>query len=133
MGIKTVEMVMDRNYTVRSTLGHMITFRKGEPIPVPVIMVRSCGEYGARRVDGDDVFAPPPERPRQKQAVDPSERLADVRGAIERIVERNNSHDFTSGGTPKTTAVTEEIGYKADFTEVKKAWQQFNEDKMNDA
>jgi len=132
MGIKTVEMVMDRNYTVRSTLGHMVSFTKGEPIQVPQIMVRSCGEHGARRTDGDDVFAPPPEAPRQKQAVDPGERLEDVRAAIERIIERNDINDFTAGNSPKTPAVSKEVGYKVDYTEVTKAWQQINEDKLND-
>ena len=132
MGIKTVEMVMDRNFTVRSTLGHMISFKKGAPMPVPEIMVRSCGEHGARRTDEVDVFAPPPEAPRQKQAVDPGERLVDVRAAVERIVERNDVDDFTAGNSPKTTAVSKEVGYKIDFMEVKKVWQQINEDKLND-
>ena len=133
MGIKTVEMVMDRNFTVRSTLGYMITFHKGVPMPVPEIMVRTCGEHGARRIDDVDVFAPPPETPRPKQAVDPGERLADVRAAIEKLVEMNDVSDFTAGGTPKTPAVTREAGYKIDFMEFTKAWQQYNEDKMNDA
>jgi hypothetical protein len=132
MGIKTVEMVMNRNFTVRSTLGHMITFEKGVPMPVPELMVRACGEHGATRVDGDDVFAPPPEAPRQKQAVDPGERLADVRAAIERIIERNDVNDFTAGNSPKTPAVSKEVGYKVDYTEVTRAWQQLNEEKVND-
>lgn len=132
MGTKTVEMIMDRNFTVRSTLGHMITFTNGVPIQVPEIMVRTCGEHGARRTDGADVFAAPAEGPRQKQAVDPGERLSDVRAAVERIVERNDVEDFTAGNSPKTEAVSKEVGYKIDYMEVKKAWQQFNEDKLDD-
>jgi hypothetical protein len=132
MGIKTVEMVMDRKFTVRSTLGYMISFEKGEPIPVPEIMVRTCGEHGARRTDGVDAFAPAPEAPRAKQAVDPGERMVDIRAAIERIIERNDVNDFTAGNSPKTPAVSKEVGYKVDYTEVTRAWQQLNEEKVND-
>ena len=123
-----VEMVLDRNYTVRSTLGHMITFKKDVPITVPSVMVRSCAEVGAKRVDGGDAFVAPKATERPAQPIDPGQRMDDVRAAIERIVERNDVSDFTAGGTPKTPAVTSEAGYKIDHTEVIRAWKQRNEE-----
>lgn len=124
----TVEMVLDRNHTVRSTLGHMITFKKGEPTLVPAHMMRLCAEIGAKRTDKKDAIAPPEEESQPPQPIDPGQRLVSVRAAIEALVERNNVKDFTAGGTPKTSSVSDETGYKVDRTEVAKAWKQRNEE-----
>ena len=123
-----VKMVLDRNYTVRSTLGHMITFKKGVPTVVPGIMVRSCAEVGAKRVDGKEALAVEDEQEQPRQPVDPAERLDDVRAAIEVIVKDNDVDDFTAGGTPKVAAVSREAGYKVDQTEVNRAWKARNEE-----
>lgn len=124
----TVKMVLDRNYTVRSTLGHMITFKKDVPMNIPAVMVRSCAEIGAKRVDGEEALVIEADEEQVVQPIDPGQRLEDVRAAIEVIVERNDVDDFTAGGTPKTPAVTKEVGYKVDHTEVTRAWKQRNEE-----
>ena len=123
-----VEMVLDRNYTVRSTLGHMITFKKDVSIAIPAVMVRSCAEAGAKRVDGGDAFVAPKATEQPTQPIDPGQRMDDVRAAIEQMVERNDVNDFTAGGSPKTSAVTAEVGYKIDRNEVARAWKQRNEE-----
>lgn len=123
----SVKMVLDRNYTVRSTLGHMITFKKDQPMDIPVTMVRSCAEIGAKRVDGKDSLSVAAEE-KPSQPVDPGQRLDDVRAAIEAIVERNDVDDFTAGNKPKVAAVTEQAGYKVDQNEVNRAWNQRNEE-----
>jgi hypothetical protein len=123
-----VQMVLDRNFTVRSTLGHMITFTKNVPISIPTVMVRSCAEIGAKRVDGADAMPAEIEEAKLAQPIDPGHRLEDVRAAIEQIIERNDIDEFTAGGTPKTAAVTSEVGYKIDRTEVIRAWKQRNEE-----
>lgn len=123
-----VKMTLDRNFTVRSTLGHMITFKKDEPLTIPAVMVRTCAEVGARRVDGVDAMAAEIVEAKSAQPIDPGHRLEDVRAAIERIVERNDVDEFTAGGTPKTAAITSEAGYKIDRTEVITAWKQRNEE-----
>jgi hypothetical protein len=123
-----VEMTLDRNFTVRSTLGHMITFKKGVPLTIPAVMVRTCAEVGAKRVDGADAVAAEIEEAKPTQPIDPGHRLEDVRAAIEQIVERNDIDEFTAGGTPKVPAVTSEAGYKIDRTEVIRAWKQRNEE-----
>lgn len=124
----TVKMVLDRNHTVRSTLGHMITFKKDEPVSVPSLMVRSCAEIGAKRVDKKDALKPEAEQQKPTQPIDPGQRLEEVRAAIGAIVERNDVDDFTAGGTPKVKAVTKQAGYKIDQTEVNRAWKQRNEE-----
>ena len=116
-----IYMVMSHNRTVASTLGHVLTFTKDEPLPVPPIMVKECAERGAVRVDGEEVFKEEEEKP--KFPVDPGARQQDIRAAMEKIVERNDSKEFTAGGTPTVSAVSEEVGYRVDRTEITKAWQ----------
>lgn len=122
MATKTVTMKLNRDKTVRSTLGHMITFEKDKPIPVPQVMVRACAEIGAERVDGEDAFKEE-EQKKPSQPIDPGERLEDIGAAIEEIVERNDSSDFTAAGIPNVKIVSNTVGYKVDRTEVLAAWK----------
>lgn len=130
--VKPVDMIMHRNITVRSTSGHMITFKKGVPQPVVPFMVRECAELGAVRADEVDVFAEP-EEDAVVQPTDPSHRADDILEAIERIVERNDPHDFTASGVPSVPTVTKELGYRVDRTEVARVWRQRKEDLADDA
>lgn len=130
MANKVVKMVLNRNYVLRTTLGHSVAFKKGEPINVPAIIAKSAAEIGAERVDGKDVFEAPVEAP--VQPVDPSQRGEDIRKAVETIVDRNAIKDFTAGGTPKVAAVSAQVGYKVDQVEVAKAWAAHNEDLENE-
>lgn len=127
-----VVMVLNRNYTLSSTLGHVLTFKKDQPMPIPPIMVRACAEIGATRVDGVDPFEIV-EDAKDAQPVDPGVRLEQIRKAIDVICERNARDDFTAANTPKVVSVSEEVGYKVDRTEVHKAWQERNEDLANEA
>lgn len=129
MAANVVKMVMGRNFTLRTTLGHSIRFRKDEPVNVPVIIAETAAQYGAVRVDGQEVFAEPVAKP--AQPVDPAKRMKDIRAAIEAIVEKNNVDDFTAGGTPKVSAVSRETSYKVDHREVTTAWADRNEELLN--
>ena len=130
--LKPVLMKINRDITIASTLGHMLTFKKDVPMPVPPIMVRTCAERGAERVDGADVFNEPAEDA-YVQATDPGQRLEDIREAIARIVTINDTGDFTAAGVPNVAAVGREVGYRVDRTEVVKAWRQRSEDLADDA
>lgn len=122
MAAKTVLMTLNRDKTIASTLGHMITFTKDEPLPVPEVMVRTCAEYGAVRADGEDAIKEEVDET-PAQPIDPGHRLEDVSKALETIVERNDSNDFTAAGIPNVKVVTKEVGYRVDRTEVIKAWK----------
>lgn len=119
---KTVMMKLNRNYTLRSTLGHMLTFKKDVPMPIPQIMVYACAQIGAERVDGKEVFVEP-EAPKSNP-VDPGQRLNEVLAAFDGIVEKNDSRDFTASGIPKVSVMSKAVGYAIDRTEVMKAWEQ---------
>lgn len=127
-----IVMVLSRNYTLSSTLGHVLTFEKDKPMSIPPVMVRSCAELGAVRVDGVDPFEVVEEE-KETQPVDPGIRLEQIRVAIDTLCERNARDDFTAANTPKVAAVSEEVGYKVDRTEVSKAWQIRNEELANES
>jgi hypothetical protein len=127
-----IAMVLNRDFCLSSTLGHVITFEKDKPMSIPPIMVRACAEIGATRVDGVDPFKLV-EEAKDAQPVDPSIRLEQVRTAIDAVCERNARDDFTAANTPKVSAVSAHVGYKVDRTEVSKAWQIRNEELANDA
>lgn len=120
-------MKLNRNKTVASTLGHMITFVKDEPTPVPDIMIRACAEIGAVRVDGEDAFVEE-EQKAPPVPVDPGQRLQEIGAALEKIVQRNDIDDFTAAGIPNVRAVGVEVGYKVDRTEVVAAWKARSEE-----
>ena len=128
----SIMMTMNRNVTITSTLGHMITFKKGVPTGVPSIMVRTCAERGAEKSDGENVLLEA-EEVKETQPVDPGQRLEDIRAAMEKIVERNDVNDFTAAGIPSVPAVNKEVGYRVDRTEVNSAWRQRAEDLADDA
>ena len=126
----TVKMVMGRDFVLRTTLGHSVRFKKDEPVNVPLIIEETAAQYGAIRVDGQESFKEPEERP--AQPVDPAKRMKDVRAAIEKLVEKNKATDFTAGGTPKVAAVSKAAGYKIDQVEVARAWTKRGEELEND-
>ena len=118
-----VMMVLDRNYTVPSVLGHMITFKKGQPTPVPKIMMRTCAQAGAKCLAPDvDPFAENAET-KKDFPVDPSQRLEDIGHAIDTLVVRNQRGDWSAGNKPKFQSVSEIVGYRVDQTEVARAWK----------
>lgn len=127
----TVKMVMNRDYILRTNLGHSVRFIKDEPVNVPLIIEETAAQYGAVRVDGQPAFKQEEAKP--AQPVDPAKRMIDVRAAIDKIVEKNKSTDFTAGGTPKVAAVSQVAGYKIDQVEVAKAWAKRNEELENAA
>lgn len=129
---KPVLMKINRNISIASTLGHVLTFKKNVPMNVPPIMVRTCAERGAERVDGADVFEEPAEDA-NIQPVDPGQRLDDIREGLDRLVTRNERDDFTASGVPNVAAVSKEVGYRVDRTEVVKAWRQRSADIADEA
>lgn len=127
MATKTVKMKLNRDKTVASTLGHMITFKKGETVEVPMVMVRSCAEVGAERVDGKDAIVEIVEDIKA-QPIDPGERLEDIGKVLEEIVTRNDTQEFTAAGVPHVKVVSKYVGYRVDKTEVVAAWKARAED-----
>lgn len=120
---KVVPMVLHRNATLASILGHIIDFKKGKVINVPATLVREAVAMGAETVDGSDPFAPSAEEA-PSQPVSPIARLEEIRAVVDAMAEENLREDFTASGTPKVANVSARVGFKVDRNEVSKVWSE---------
>lgn len=127
MGASATTLVLNRNFTLTTTLGHSIQFVKDQPTHVPPAMYRAALEIGAQPVAGaaPQVEDETPSAP----VLDPSERNDKIGEAIELLVDRNEREDFTAAGAPTVSAVSSLVGFKVSGAEVTAAWQLYHEKK----
>lgn len=124
--------VSNRSQTVRTTLGHSVTFVKGKATHVPKALHHLMVEKGI--LPCDDAGKPIPEKGEEaveaaaaadapKLAPDTAEeRNEAIERAIRAIVERNSPKDFNAGGMPSPEAVGSAVGWKTDTKEVRSVW-----------
>ena len=117
------DFVLNRNYTMRTTYGHIINFKKGVPVHVPPICARDAAAIGAEAVGEkvdplgaeEVVVAPLP----------PDERKARIFAAFKTMQERNERSDFTGNGGPAKAALINLVGFEVDKKEYDPLWQEF--------
>lgn len=121
-------LVLNRNFTLATTKGHVIEFKKGVPTNVPKAVYQEALSIGAQPPDGNE---PVVEDDRKKDAApqDPAERNPLILAAIEAIIERNEREDFTAAGSPTVDAVSKEVGFKVSAREIAGQWQAYHEKK----
>ena len=120
------EYILNRNYVLRSTLGHSVAFKKNEPVFVPKLIEREAVAIGAHPVEGDapdmlpseEVVTPP---------LTPDERAEQLFTAFEMLVESNDSKDFTGAGVPTVTAVKKLVEFDVDRNEITTAWAEYKQ------
>lgn len=114
---------LNRNYTLRTPSG-VLSFIKGEPTFVPKYMERDVVAIGGEIVEGE---APALLEPEKTLAPSPvgDDRRKQIVTAIELIVERNDSGDFTGSGSPTVKAIERILGFDVDRGEVAAAWAEF--------
>lgn len=106
--MKAVQMICNRNCTLRTTYGS-IAFEKDVPRSVSPQMVEAALGIGVLACDPDEtLFEPEKDAP---EPLDPGSRKAAITIAIEKIYARNDADDFTTGATPKNVAVCREAGF----------------------
>lgn len=117
------EFVLNRNHTMRSLYGHIINFKKGEPVYVPPVCAREAASIGAEaigeKVDplGDEEVAAAP--------MSPDEREANILAAFAMMQERNERDDFTANGAPAKSALVKLLGFDVDKKEYEPLWKSF--------
>lgn len=126
-----MDMVLNRNYTMASTLGHTIQFKRNVPTHVPAILRSQAIAIGAVPADGSDPNVLQDEPQVSAAPADPMERIDAVRKAIELIVRRNERGDFTAAGIPTTVAVSQAAGWKVQAREIAHEWQARGEREFN--
>ena len=118
------EYTLHRNHMLRTTAG-CVNFEKNTPTWVPPHMEKAAVEIGAQPVEGE---APDPlagEDDGPKAAVVGDERLSKLYGALELLVDENDSTKFTGQGVPMVKVVAELAGFEVDKAEVHEAWKSF--------
>lgn len=122
------KLVLNRNYVLATTMGHSISFVKGESTHVPPLAFAEAIAIGAQPVDGSD----PNILETKREGAPPTgvlERNALIMAAIEELVDRNDRKDFTAAGSPAVRAVERELGFDVDGREVATVWQQYHSKK----
>lgn len=132
MPVQESLFVSQRNFTLRSTLGHSVTFARGKATYVPKALHALAVERGILPCDADG--KPIPEKGEEiveeveaqsKVVLAPSTREARdeaIEAACRSMVKTNNAKDFTAGGTPNAEAVSFSVGWKVDQKEVRAVW-----------
>lgn len=120
---RSILMVLNRKANLASTLGHVISFFKDEPVAVPPMLMREAVNMGAVPYDKKVNIEETVDEDKPSQPVDPSVRLVDITEAIEAMVKDNIREDFTAASTPNVNKVSARVGYKVDRTEVLTVWK----------
>lgn len=124
-------LVANRNFTLSTTKGHSIAFKKGVPQHVPPIIYQEALAAGAVPPDGMDVQVKE-DVTTDNTPSDPSDRAPAIMAAIEKLVAENSRDNFTAAGSPTVDAVTRVVGYKVQAKEIATVWQVYH-DKMAEA
>ena len=121
-------LVLNRNYTLATTKGHVIAFEKGKPVNVPRAAYNDAIAIGAQPADGGDPDVLKDEK-QDTTPQDPAERNPLILAAIVKLIDRNDREDFTAAGSPSVDAVTKEVGFKVSAKEIAGQWQEYHEKK----
>ena len=127
----TNELVLNRDYTLSSTMGHAIAFKKGVPVHVPPIMYKAALGIGAVPADGTEPALENEQSP-DSAPVDPQERADVIYEAIKQMVADNVNDEFTAANAPKESAVTKRVGFKVQTKEIKPLWQRYHDEKAGE-
>lgn len=114
------KMTLNRTYVLRTIHG-VVSFQKGEPVWVPPAMEVEAAQIGAERADGVEVDLIP-EAPKVKLTPSEPERADQIVAAFKRIVDNNDSKDFTAAGVPTAKAVERLVGFSVERSEINVLW-----------
>ena len=119
--------VLRRNHVVSSLYGHNIVFKTGQPTFVPPICIPEVVAIGAECVDGPVDVLPP--EVQEQIPLTAQEREEMVMAAMQELVDKNDSADFTGAGVPKVKIIEKMTGIDVDVKEVQVIWQKYKESK----
>lgn len=119
------QMVMARNYILRTTLGHTIGFKKGEPVfvhPVAVELAMAAGAEFSVAKDKEQHIKEEAEAPTPISIDEREKRMMD---AFRAMVLENNRDDFNGAGYPNVKPLRERVGFAVDAAERTVMWEKF--------
>jgi hypothetical protein len=128
---------LHRNYSLSTTFGHIIGFKKGEATWVPPACVPSAVAIGAQpvvelKLDTDITDVLPPEE-KEEIPLTPDQRREKYFAAFEKMVLRSERTDFTASGLPHLKKLEEITGLSVSQPERDAMWGKYNESKQETA
>lgn len=120
------DFVLNRTFTLRSTLGRVISFQKGEPTYVTPELAREAIAIGAEPVEAMDksteTLGAEVVTPKELSAV---ERKAAVMHSFALLSDSNKRNDFGGGGQPTVKAVARVSNIELDQRELSELWKEY--------
>lgn len=127
------KMVLNRNHTISTTLGHVVRFRKGEETDVPKEVVSLALSIGAELLDAAALADVQPVEEVKAALPEGDERETAIFKAIATLEERNEREDFSGSGAPNLDALKGLLGFKVDKVERNNLWNRYQEMKAESA
>ena len=127
------QMVLNRDHTLISTLGHIITFKKGQPVGVPYALIGAARDIGATSVD-DDIqkfeegkleVEKQVEAEKQLVAGDPEYRKKKLFAAFAQIIAEKTTENFDALNKPHAATVSKLAGFRVEVAERNEAWAEY--------
>jgi hypothetical protein len=119
-------MVLDKNYSLRTTKGQSVRFEAGKPVMVSPAIYEEAVAIGARRTDGGQQAIVSDDEPVRK-TVSNEERKQLAFKAFNAVIQDNERFDFTGAGTPTCEAISKRTEMRFDQVEVNKLWLSFQQ------
>jgi hypothetical protein len=103
-----MHFILNRDFTLVSTLGHAVQFVKDKPSFVPPPLYAEAKALGAEPTE--DI--PEEDLPAVSKApTEQAERDAAIEEAINALTLKNQREDFTAGGTPHLKPLSDFVGW----------------------
>lgn len=119
--------VLNRNHTLRTTLGHIIDFKKGAATYVPPACVKAAVAIGAVCPDEEINVLDPEKAPPIPLA--PEERESQIIAAFKLLEERAQRGDFNAAGAPTKTALVKILDFEVEKKEIDALWTGYTAEK----
>jgi hypothetical protein len=115
-----MKFVLNRNYKLRSTSGHMLDIVKGVPFDAAALLANELIAVGAECLDGPvDVLG---EEAVEKPQLSPADREAAILAAMSTMQNGNARNDFTAQGLPNVKRIEAIVGFDIDTKERDALW-----------
>lgn len=126
-----MKMTLNRNYVLPTPAGLHFRFVKGEATEIPAKFVQLALNIGAEAVAEARAEADAIQAETDKEVLEEARRAQKLRKAIEEMVDRNHSGDFTAGGRPNLKRLSALVGFDPDRDEVEKVFDDLRNEKAN--
>lgn len=123
----SIKMVSPRDFTLRTTRGHVIRFKANEPVTVADDVVSQALAVNIMPVEGGVEFDSPAGQRVSHKTMPGTLRDAVILRTIQELVKDNDATNFNAGGQPKLSVVNAATGVHLSGSELSKYWERYRE------